>query len=113
MGGTVGYQIRLESRCSAATKLLYCTTGVLLRKLQQTPTHTQTHTHQALEVKPLLGDGRDGGSGSEYLDSISHIIIDEIHERQVSIYIIFVCICTFLFSSSVIVLILSNLIRLK
>lgn len=53
--GLVGYQIRLDSRSSNRTRLLYCTTGVLLRKLQ----HPQ------------------------YLLHASHIIIDEIHERGV------------------------------
>ncbi|NWI20492.1 DHX29 helicase, partial [Crypturellus soui] len=50
-----GYQIRMESRTSEATRLLYCTTGVLLRKLQE-----------------------DG-----LLSSISHVIVDEVHERSV------------------------------
>ncbi|OXB80154.1 UNVERIFIED_CONTAM: hypothetical protein H355_011612 [Colinus virginianus] len=45
-----GYQIRMESRTGEATKLLYCTTGVLLRKLQE-----------------------DG-----LLSSISHVIVDEV-----------------------------------
>ncbi|XP_045695817.1 ATP-dependent RNA helicase DHX29 isoform X2 [Phyllostomus hastatus] len=50
-----GYQIRMESRASEATRLLYCTTGVLLRKLQE-----------------------DG-----LLSSVSHVIVDEVHERSV------------------------------
>lgn len=33
LGETVGYQIRLESKRSAETRLLFCTTGVLLRQL--------------------------------------------------------------------------------
>ena len=33
LGETVGYQIRLESKRSAQTRLLFCTTGVLLRRL--------------------------------------------------------------------------------
>lgn len=33
LGETVGYQIRLESKRSEQTRLLFCTTGVLLRKL--------------------------------------------------------------------------------
>lgn len=56
IGETVGYQIRLNSRCSSETRLMYCTTGVLLRKLQ---------------------------SGNDFLTGISHIVIDEVHERQV------------------------------
>ena len=37
IGKTVGYSIRLESRRSAKTRLLLCTTGVLLRRLQVDP----------------------------------------------------------------------------
>ncbi|CAN1277702.1 DExH-box ATP-dependent RNA helicase DExH1, partial [Linum perenne] len=33
LGESVGYQIRLESKRSALTRLLFCTTGVLLRQL--------------------------------------------------------------------------------
>lgn len=33
LGETVGYQIRLETKRSARTRLLFCTTGVLLRRL--------------------------------------------------------------------------------
>lgn len=33
LGETVGYQIRLESKRSTQTRLLFCTTGVLLRRL--------------------------------------------------------------------------------
>ncbi|KAL7848001.1 hypothetical protein AOLI_G00227190 [Acnodon oligacanthus] len=50
-----GYQIRLENRSSDSTRLLYCTTGVLLRKLQQ----------------------------DRLLSSLTHIIVDEVHERSV------------------------------
>lgn len=50
-----GYQIRMESRASESTRLLYCTTGVLLRKLQE---------------DGLLAD-------------VSHVIVDEVHERSV------------------------------
>jgi hypothetical protein len=54
--GLIGYQVRLDSRYHREkTRLLYCTTGVLLRKLQN----------------------------SQYLSSVSHIILDEIHERGV------------------------------
>lgn len=33
IGETVGYQIRLEAKSSKQTRLLFCTTGVLLRRL--------------------------------------------------------------------------------
>uniref|UniRef100_A0A8C7CDT8 ATP-dependent RNA helicase DHX29 n=1 Tax=Oncorhynchus kisutch TaxID=8019 RepID=A0A8C7CDT8_ONCKI len=50
-----GYQIRMENKSSDSTRLLYCTTGVLLRKLQQ----------------------------DHMLSSLTHIIVDEVHERSV------------------------------
>ena len=53
-GNTIGYQIRLERKASAATRLLFCTTGILLRRLQG---------------DPLCRD-------------VSHFVIDEIHERS-------------------------------
>ncbi|CAI5975460.1 unnamed protein product [Closterium sp. NIES-65] len=53
VGGSVGYQIRMESRRGASTRLLFCTTGVLLRRLVQQPD----------------------------LAGVSHVMVDEIHER--------------------------------
>lgn len=54
IGETVGYQIRLESKMSQYTRLLFCTTGILLRRLEREP----------------------------LIDSITHVIIDEVHERS-------------------------------
>ena len=56
VGKTVGYSIRLESKTSRETRLLFCTTGVLLRRLQC--------------------DSELGG--------VSHIFVDEIHERDLN-----------------------------
>lgn len=53
LGETVGYHIRLETKRSAETRLLFCTTGVLLRQLVQDPE----------------------------LTGVSHLLVDEIHER--------------------------------
>lgn len=33
----MGYQIRLERRAGERTRLLFCTTGILLRKMQLNP----------------------------------------------------------------------------
>jgi ATP-dependent RNA helicase DHX57 len=63
-GDYVGYQIRLRSRSSEHTRLLYCTVGVLLRKLIRS------------------SDEKDPSNRS-LLDRVSHIIVDEVHERQV------------------------------
>ncbi|KAI9335726.1 Asp-Glu-Ala-Asp/His box polypeptide 57 [Obelidium mucronatum] len=61
MGNSVGYHIRLENKMSDATRILFCTTGILLRRLEEGPD----------------GEGVDGG-----IDDVSHIIVDEVHERS-------------------------------
>ena len=53
VGDTVGYAIRGECMQGPKTKLVFCTTGILLRMIQQDPS----------------------------LSSISHVIVDEVHER--------------------------------
>ncbi|OSX67177.1 hypothetical protein POSPLADRAFT_1128023 [Postia placenta MAD-698-R-SB12] len=53
--GSVGYAIRGESKQDKRTKLLFCTTGVVLRRL---------------------------GAG-ERLAHVTHVIVDEVHERSV------------------------------
>jgi hypothetical protein len=45
LGNVVGYSIRLETRRSANTRLLFSTTGIMLRRLQ-VPSSTQTHHWQ-------------------------------------------------------------------
>ncbi|XP_042504463.1 DExH-box ATP-dependent RNA helicase DExH3-like isoform X2 [Macadamia integrifolia] len=53
LGGSVGYKVRLEGMKGRDTRLLFCTTGILLRRL--------------LVDRNLKG--------------VSHVIVDEIHER--------------------------------
>ena len=55
VGETVGYHIRLESKLGTNCNLIYCTNGVLIRSLM---------------------------SGDRVLSSLTHIIIDEVHERD-------------------------------
>ncbi|KAG9026944.1 hypothetical protein FRB95_008310 [Tulasnella sp. JGI-2019a] len=55
--GSVGYAIRGESKWDAKTKLLFMTTGVALRRL-------------------AMEEGR-------MLEGVSHVIVDEVHERSV------------------------------
>ncbi|EXB29033.1 ATP-dependent RNA helicase DHX29 [Morus notabilis] len=53
-GSLVGYQVRLDSARNEKTKLLFCTTGILLRKI----------------------------AGDKNLTGITHVIVDEVHERS-------------------------------
>ena len=53
----MGYHIRLEAAAAPSTRLMLCTTGILLRRMQ----------------------------GDPLLTGVSHVIIDEVHERDVNI----------------------------
>jgi hypothetical protein len=53
-GAVVGYAVRLEARRSERTRLLFCTTGILLRRLLNDPD----------------------------LSDVSHVMLDEVHERS-------------------------------
>jgi ATP-dependent RNA helicase DHX36 len=55
VGESIGYCIRLEAATSVDTSLLFCTTGILLRRLQS----------------------------DDLLQDVTHIIVDEIHERSI------------------------------
>eukprot|EP00906_Rhabdomonas_costata_P037207 RCo052317 len=55
MEGLVGYQVRLQRNVSQNTQILFCTTGILLRKLQ----------------------------GDPELKTVTHVIVDEVHEMSV------------------------------
>ncbi|CAI9754477.1 unnamed protein product [Fraxinus pennsylvanica] len=61
VGDTVGYKIRLESKGGKHSSLLFCTNGILLRV--------------------LVSKGASKGS-ENYVSDMTHIIMDEIHERD-------------------------------
>ncbi|CAJ1971301.1 unnamed protein product [Sphenostylis stenocarpa] len=65
IGENVGYKIRLESRGGRQSSIVLCTTGVLLRVLVSKGSHSSKKGHM-----------KDDISG------ITHIIMDEIHERD-------------------------------
>ena len=64
--GSIGYQVRFESKPPQDHgSVLFCTTGIFLNRMQH-----------ALEVAT---------SGHRQFDEISHIVVDEVHERDVDI----------------------------
>ncbi|KAL7625279.1 putative ATP-dependent RNA helicase ucp12 [Parahypoxylon ruwenzoriense] len=62
LGKEVGYSIRGENKTSPQTKITFVTTGVLLRRLQTSGGRTE-------DVVASLAD-------------VSHVVIDEVHERS-------------------------------
>ncbi|KAJ1285557.1 hypothetical protein BS78_03G288500 [Paspalum vaginatum] len=69
VGDTVGYKIRLESKGGKNSSVLFCTNGVLLRLL----IGRGTNTSKSRNLKRSSDDAILG---------ITHIIVDEIHERD-------------------------------
>lgn len=55
IGESVGYQVKLNTKRSDDTRLVFCTTGVLLRQMQSDPE----------------------------LEGVTHLLVDEVHERSV------------------------------
>lgn len=55
IGQSIGYQVKLNTKRSEETRLVFCTTGVLLRQMQSDPE----------------------------LEGVTHILVDEVHERSV------------------------------
>ncbi|OBZ78804.1 putative helicase C15C4.05 [Grifola frondosa] len=62
LNSLVGYSIRLESNITRRTRLAFVTNGIALRMLE--------------------GGSGQGGQGTAF-DEITHIIIDEVHERTI------------------------------
>ncbi|WVN88411.1 uncharacterized protein L203_103620 [Cryptococcus depauperatus CBS 7841] len=58
----IGYSIRLESKVSTNTRLSFVTNGIALR---------------------MLESGSSGNSKGTAFDEITHIIVDEVHERSI------------------------------
>ncbi|KAJ7900350.1 P-loop containing nucleoside triphosphate hydrolase protein [Mycena olivaceomarginata] len=65
LGKSVGYQVRFEAKLPEEHgAITFCTTGVFLKRLQSS----------------LSGDTRHGDRS---LDDVTHVVVDEVHERDV------------------------------
>ena len=64
IGDSVGYQVRFESKAPKPDgSVLFCTTGLFLRRLQS--------------------DLNNSGGSDSFLDTVTHVCVDEVHERDV------------------------------
>lgn len=65
LGKSVGYQVRFEARLPEEHgSITFCTTGIFLKRLQS-----------------ALSDNHQPGARS--LDDVTHIVVDEVHERDI------------------------------
>lgn len=65
LGRSVGYQVRFEAKPPEPDgSILFCTTGIFLKKLHV--------------------DG-DSASSTSFLGSITHVLVDEVHERDIDV----------------------------
>jgi ATP-dependent RNA helicase YTHDC2 len=71
LGSTVGYQIRLESKVAPTSNLIYVTSGIILRMLMN-------------------------GKPEKFFSSITHLVIDEVHERDKFTDFLLLCVREFL-----------------
>uniref|UniRef100_A0A6N2NM09 Helicase ATP-binding domain-containing protein n=1 Tax=Salix viminalis TaxID=40686 RepID=A0A6N2NM09_SALVM len=68
VGDSVGYKIRLESKGGKHSSIVFCTNGVLLRMLVS---------------KGISGSQNEAkAAAKENISDLTHIIVDEIHERD-------------------------------
>ncbi|KAK3028246.1 hypothetical protein RJ639_037580 [Escallonia herrerae] len=71
----VGYQVRLDSARNERTKLLFCTTGILLRKIAVV---NRSLGSNCCETRALSL----GAMGDRNLADVTHVIVDEVHEHS-------------------------------
>ena len=83
-GASVGYMIRLDKKGGSETPIMFVTNGIMLRMLTS---KDGKGGKGGKGGKSVRGDQDHSGDGEqeqdeEELDSITHIVIDEIHERD-------------------------------
>ena len=65
LGKSIGYQVRFDSRPPIPNgSITFCTTGIILRRLQSAMVDSS-------------------GTESSWLDDVTHIVMDEVHERDI------------------------------
>ncbi|GAA5942994.1 uncharacterized protein JCM15063_006271 [Sporobolomyces koalae] len=70
LGDQVGYQVRFEQKLPRKDgSIMFCTTGLFLRRLQSDLDKTAA--------------GEGSKEGDSFLDGVTHVAVDEVHERDV------------------------------
>ena len=81
VGHTVGYAVRGERRASGSTRILFCTTGWLIRQLgAASPSDARAESGGE---DGAAGEADVGGEGLRLagLRGLSHVIVDEVRPR--------------------------------
>ena len=81
-GSRVGYHVRLDAAYTKETRLLFCTTGILLRKLAGGA--GGGGGGEGGDDDELFPSSSSSSSPSSSLDlaGVSHVVVDEVHERS-------------------------------
>jgi HrpA-like RNA helicase len=66
-------KVRMDACYTADTRLIYCTTGILLRQLQGPQT-------------VLMPMAQTSGNAT-FLEGVSHVVVDEVHEVCVMVFL--------------------------
>ncbi|GAA6053256.1 hypothetical protein JCM3770_002681 [Rhodotorula araucariae] len=78
IGESVGYQVRFEAKPPRRDgSILFCTTGLFLRRMQ-----ADLDRSAGAEVPAAAGQKAQQESGA-FLDGVTHVCVDEVHERDV------------------------------
>ena len=72
-GSLVGHHVRLDRALSDTAQIMYCTVGILLRRLVAPSGRTN-----------LNGEPSQKGTNIP-LEDVTHVVVDEVHERDVNI----------------------------
>ncbi|KAG0369552.1 P-loop containing nucleoside triphosphate hydrolase protein [Gamsiella multidivaricata] len=75
VGQSVGYQVRFDSQPpTSGGSILYCTTGIFLRMM---------HNEGGAGVSVTAGSDGSGAAPHDPFRGVSHIVVDEVHERDI------------------------------
>ncbi|KAG0216419.1 hypothetical protein BGX28_002889 [Mortierella sp. GBA30] len=75
VGQSIGYQVRFDNQPpTPGGSILYCTTGIFLRMM---------HTDGNGAPAGSRGRGAAGNAPHDPLRGVSHIVVDEVHERDI------------------------------
>lgn len=87
IGDSVGYQVRFEAKPPRKDgSILFCTTGLFLRRMQADLDRSSSGANSDTATAATNGAAAAGAQkpeGEAFLDGVTHVCVDEVHERDV------------------------------